>query len=117
MQAAVQADQAVGAEERPAGRERLDRGAHLLQPLQQRLGGVGHGTRIGGHELQPRAAGERLADPHPGRHPEGGGGGVRLADRRRPARLRAERGRLGRQCASAVRPPPAARSGGRARRR
>ena len=90
---AVQPHQPVGREQRPA---RLD-AARPRRPATPAggaaLGGVGDGARVGGGQLEPRAAGDRLADPHPRAHAEGGGGRVHLADQRRAARLRAERDR------------------------
>ena len=57
----MHAQQAVGAEQRVTGLERLDGGADRLQAGQQLLGGIGDGTRIGGDQPDTRAASDRLA--------------------------------------------------------
>ena len=103
---AVQAHQAVGGEERPAGGERLHGCAHVLQAGQQRLGCLLDGAGVGSDQPQPGAAGDRLADAHAGSHAEGRGGGVRLADPGRAAGLGRERHRhLGQAAAVGERHP------------
>ena len=57
-------------EEGLPGALRLDLGADSLEPPQHRLPGALGPLGIGGNERQLRAAGERLADAHPGAHPE-----------------------------------------------
>ena len=63
-------------ETRPLG---LDRRADRLQPDEQPLPGIGHAGRVGRNQHQAGAAGQRLAQPHPGMDAERLGGERHLA--------------------------------------
>ena len=71
----------------------LDGGAHRLQAHEQPLPEVGDAGGIGRDERQPRAAGQRLPQPHPGVDAERLRGQRDLPHLLRPARLRRQRDR------------------------
>ena len=74
--------------------DRLDREARLLEPPQHGLPGLLHPGRILLDELEPRAGGERLGEPHPRPHSRlVGGAGAGPEERPRPGHRR-ERDRL-----------------------
>ena len=61
----MQAHGPAGVERRPLLADGLDREARRLQALERALERVGGRVGVGHHQLQARAAGERLADPQP----------------------------------------------------
>ncbi len=90
---AVQPAQAVGLEAGVAELAGLHPGAHRLQAQDHPLGRLGRRRGVGGHQVEPGAAGQRLAHPQPGPHALGlGGRGAEPHDLGR-ARGRAERHR------------------------
>ena len=89
--------QAGGLEEGLARPPRLDRGADPLQASQRLLPGRLRALGIGRHQRQLGAAGERLAEAHPGAHAERLGGPGGLSDHLRPAGLGCQRQRPGEQ--------------------
>jgi len=89
----VQPAQAARVEARQAGTLGLDRRADRLEPPDDALPPVGDPDGIGWHEGQPRAASERLAEPHPGMDAVRLGRLRHLADELLATGLRGERGR------------------------
>ena len=90
--------QAPGLEEGLARARRLDLCADPLQTPQRLLPGRLGALGVGRHQRQLGAARERLAEPHPGAHPERLGGPRDLPDHLRPTRLGRQRQRPREQC-------------------
>ena len=63
LQAAVQAPEPAGREAGDSGLARLDRRAHVLERAEHPLARLGRRVGVGHHQLQIRAAGQRLAHP------------------------------------------------------
>ena len=66
---AVQPQRPAGVERRPVDADRLDREAVALEALEEPLQGLRRGVGVGHHEVEPRAARQRLAHPQAGPHP------------------------------------------------
>ena len=100
----MQAQGAPGVERRGVDAQGLDGEAGGLQALEGALGGVGGRAGVGHHEVELRAAGERLAHAKAGAYAAGLGRGRAEPDHLRAAGIGAERDR-------GVEGPPGAQQG------
>jgi hypothetical protein len=89
----VETEEAGGVEAHEPGPLGLDGGAHRLESHEVPLPDIGHTRGIGRDEGQPRAARERLAEPHAGMDAVSLRGERYLADLLYTARLGRESGR------------------------